>query len=1311
MPWSLSNLAMPHLSLSLLGGFTATLDGAPLTAFGTDKVRALLAYLSVESARPHARAALAEMLWPDSPAQRGAHNLRQHLLLLRRALSEETARPDPGRPALLLLTRQNVQLNPLGDVWLDVAVFGELLRACQEHTHEQAATCRVCMGWLAQAAELYRGDFLAGFALRDSVPFDEWQLVQQETLHRQAVEILARLASYHADRGEHDLVQRYAGRLVALDPWHEQGLLQLMRALAHSGQGVAALEQYARYRESLARELALPPSAEVTALFQQIQARQLGGAASSLLATTRIIPAAPTVLQGERRQITALICSWRNAAGSDDPEDLEQYLAYYESWLQPLLDRYGGHGPQRQGDEWLIYFGYPQAYEDAARRAVHVGLALLAAARGNDRVRVAVHTDIMVVGAGEPVGDVPSVTRLCLSLAEPGTMLITAATERLVRGWFACCSLEIPLRTGTAQPTQVYQVLGEEAARSHLDWLAQIAHLTPLAGREHELAQLNALLEQTVQGRGTVVTVSGDPGIGKSRLVWELRQRWGTPALWIERRCSPYFQNTHLYPIIGLLEDLLGVAEDDSLEARSARLTSALAHYQIDQPGALWLLAMQLGLPTELPTPQTITAQQRERMREVTVSLLQRAAATRPLVLVIEDLHWADPSTVAWLGASLAALAAAPCLTLLTFRPAFQPPWPPSLRLSSLALAPLHTTDVAQMVADLTRASDLAPALRRHIIAQSDGVPLFVEELTQALGEGGAQAIAAIPTTLRDSLLARLERVGPARETAGWAAAIGREVAYPILAAVVPYDEPRLQADLIALTEAGLLISQRSGRDAGYAFKHALVQEAAHAALLRRTRQSYHRRIAECYAACFPQIAAAQPELLAQHYEEAGATTDAADHWLRAAKRALAQGAIQEASAFCERAERLIESDDDERRWRALAAREQVLDISGARELQQVAITALHTLADTLNDDGRRAYAYLRQTSYAGIVGDYHGVVGLADMASAAARRTGDLELELHALAYKAQTLAVLQEFEATLPVLETALAQIERLRDDSVRARILTAAAYYYLEMGDLVRAVQFQRQSLEAIERARNPQQMSQISANLGSLYTVIGRYADARRTLEQSLRQAVVIGEPRIEGGVINLLGVMHWYCGDLEQAQVLFEQALALLTEVGDTHGQALCHSHLGYVLEARGIAALAATHLAQAREHYTAIGMEYGNADNQAAEARAMLALGRMNEARRLAVEAWATLRDRGVAGISERSLACLCIADVFAALGDPALPPDEALAIGYRDLMRQAAQISDPEWRQSFLENVPANRALLERQQHAHHAHTSSGPM
>ena len=276
---------MSHLTLAFLAGFEALLDGEPLAAFGTDKVRGLLAYLAVESARPHRRAALASMFWPELPEKKAAHNLSQSLLRLRHVLGEDRGSKGPAvasrssappRQPFLLVSSRDVQFNPLSDHQLDVARFAEVLRISRQHVHAQAETCRDCLGWLGQASDLYAGDFLAGFSLRGSVAFEEWQLVRQEALHIQVIETLIRLVAYHERLGEPEQVQRYARRLVALEPWHEPTQIKLMTALAQSGQVSAALEQYVAYSQMLAREFGMTPSAEAMALAEQIRARRLG---------------------------------------------------------------------------------------------------------------------------------------------------------------------------------------------------------------------------------------------------------------------------------------------------------------------------------------------------------------------------------------------------------------------------------------------------------------------------------------------------------------------------------------------------------------------------------------------------------------------------------------------------------------------------------------------------------------------------------------------------------------------------------------------------------------------------------------------------------------------------------------------------------------------------------------------------------------------------------------------------------------------------------------------------------------------------
>ena len=496
-------------------------------------------------------------------------------------------------------------------------------------------------------------------------------------------------------------------------------------------------------------------------------------------------------------------------------------------------------------------------------------------------------------------------------------------------------------------------------------------------GREKELRRLEACREQARQGRGQIVLVSGEPGIGKSRLIWELKARTPilgastagalaspTGILWLASRCLSHYQDTSLYPVIGLLEQLLGFQASDSPDIRREKLTGMLAWYGLNHPSAVWLLSLLLGLPTAAPAPATITQAQREQMGEIFVALLQKRAAEQALVLVIEDMHWSDPSTVDWLGQSIAPLAAVPCLVLLTAWPGFNPTWPSDagsrLRFVFLPLNPLCTDDADQMVADLAGENTLDEEIRRHIVAHTDGIPLFVEELTKTLIErsafkGEGTRTVDIPATLLDSLAARLDRLGAARETAQWAAVLGREFAYPVLVAAVPYDEQRLHDDLAKLIAADLV--QRPSDVAGvpYAFRHALIQEAAYASLPKRARQNHHRRVAETYATRFPQIAETQSEILAEHYSQAGLHAHAVDYWLQAGERATNQGALLEAKTCVELALARIKPGDGDRRWRALAARETILSFRGERSAQEADIVALLELADSADDDLRRA--------------------------------------------------------------------------------------------------------------------------------------------------------------------------------------------------------------------------------------------------------------------------------------------------------------------------------------------------------------------
>ena len=1284
---------MSHLRIALFGGFEASLDARPLVDFGADKARGLLAYLAIEANRPHRRDELAALLWPDSTDARAAHNLSQTLLRLRRALAAVGAPASPDQPPFLLVTSRDIQFNPLGDHWLDVAEFTELIRARRQHQHPNDDLCPLCLGWLKQAVNLYRGELLAGFSLRDSVPFEEWQVVQQEMLHMQAVEALTSLAAYHERRGEPQQTQEFARRLAALEPWHEPAQIMLIAALAASGQTTAALEQVDTFHRVLAAEFGATPSAAARGLHDQIRAQAQQAEERTL---QKPVPSGGAMAgRGEeRRQVTVMVCGRRRAAAGDPEDDLEA-LARCSAHCSAALARGGGQRQPRQGLTCLVYFGHPVAYEDAAQRAVRAGLEIVAAAGDGYSHAIGIDAGIMISLPGEMgggmVGEAPTRARACQQQAEAGSVWVTAATERLIRGWFDC-------QPGPGAVPAAFRVNGEHAAGNRLAWLAQTQSLPPLVGRETEMQQLTARLQAAQQGQGQVVALAGEAGIGKSRLAWELKRLASPSIRWLEIACTPHFQHTSLHPVIAMFQRFLDLHPDDDAQARRAKLDGLFERLGLAQPTATWLLALLLGLPTEAPAPQTITEDQRQRMRLACVALLGRLAAQQPLVVVIEDLHWADPSTVAWLDASLDALAVLPCLTLLTYRPTFTPPWRPRSRLTELTLGPLNRAQAERLVDGLVGDKVVPAALRRRVVERAEGVPLFVQELARALFEGQAPATADdIPATLHDSLAARFDRLGAARATAGWAAMLGREFSLSLLTAVAPIEEAQLRADLEALTAAGLIEPADAAAAGRYAFRHVLLQEAALGSLLRRTRQAHHRRIAETCAARFPQMVETQPEVIAEHFAQAGLVTQAVDYWLKAGERASAQGATAEARHFFTAALDAIEPGDEERRWQALCGRETALYYRGERLTQKADLDALLALAEQLDDDGRRGQAHLRHARYVSSQADYRELAQVADAAIAAAQRAGRPALAVEALAYKVTALLRLGERSALRSVVTETLALAQTIGEDDIRSYAMAAVALYYFEEGDLAHAAQILAQSLNAARRSqsRRLDLECQYHGHLGFAFAQLGLYSEARDALGAGLELANLTGIGRHQAYQMVNLGFVHWRSGDLATAIQMEEAALQEYAATGDAFGQAVCRAYLGYMHEEMGDLVSAAEDLAAARLGFAELGVEPDKIEAQATEARVLLALGQPEAARQLTMDVWEYLCEQGTDGFNSPAWVYVCIADVLAQVGNPGISAVAVLTAGRREVLLRADRISDASWRRAFLHNVAENRAVM----------------
>jgi TOMM system kinase/cyclase fusion protein len=644
----------------------------------------------------------------------------------------------------------------------------------------------------------------------------------------------------------------------------------------------------------------------------------------------------PTVVApaAERRQLTVMFCDLVDStvlASRLDPEELREVVRAYQEACAKVIARFEGHVAQYLGDGLLVYFGYPSAHEDDPQRAVRTALGIVEALDqlnlrlGEERgvrlaVRLGIHTGPVVVGevgAGQrleqlALGETPNVAARLQGIAAPNAVVISAATLQLLRGYFACRPLGQPTLKGVSQPLELYQVLSESTARSRLE-AAGGAGLTPLVGRDAETALLLERWEQVKEGTGQVVLLSGEAGIGKSRLVQLLTEHVASePQAWLTPcRCSPYHRNSALHPMIELMERLaLRFERDEPAEQKLHKLEGFLVQYGLPLAETAPLFASLLSLP---PSPDYAPLamspeQQRQRTLHALLSILLRIAPQQPVLFVMEDLHWVDPSTLELLSLLVDQGPTARILALMTFRPDFAPPWIGRSHVTQVTLNRLPRRQAAEMIAPIARGKSLPYEVIEQVVAKTDGVPLFVEELTKTMLESGhleeledrfeltgPLPPLAIPTTLHDSLMARLDRLAAVKSLAQLGATLGREFSYELLLAVSPWDEPTVSQGLRQLVEAELLYQRGVPPQATYVFKHALIQDAAYQSLLRSSRQQYHQRIAQVLASDFAETAASQPELLAHHFTEAGLVEQAIPLWHQAGQRAAARSANLEA--------------------------------------------------------------------------------------------------------------------------------------------------------------------------------------------------------------------------------------------------------------------------------------------------------------------------------------------------------------------------------------------------------------------------------
>ena len=848
---------------------------------------------------------------------------------------------------------------------------------------------------------------------------------------------------------------------------------------------------------------------------------------------------APLAGQGERRHLTVMFCDLFGSTALSQQLDAETYreiVRAYQARGAEAIERYEGHVVQYLGDGLLVYFGYPQAHEDDAERAVRAGrdvlrdlemLSTRIEARHGVAItaRVGIHTGAVVVGemgGGEKrevlaLGDTPNIAARLERFAEPGTLVISGATLRLVAGMFVTEDRGVPELKGIDEPIRAHKVLQPSGIRSRLD---RARGLSPFVGREQELGLLLDRFEQAQEGRGQAVLIAGEAGIGKSRLLHELRVRLReSPHSWLECRTSPYRQSSALYPLVEMIEVVLDFKQADSPEEKLERLERGLSHVGIESEEAVPLLAslLSLRLPERYAQPEISPQLQRQKTLETLLAWVLALGERQALVLVVEDLHWIDPSTLEWLGLLIQQCPTAGVLLMMTHRPKFEPPWSARAHLLPVSLSRLSRRHAQDLIAGATAEADLPEEIVERIARRSDGVPLFVEELAKGVVEAGSADLVEIPETLQDSLMARLDRLGEAKLVAQLGSAIGREFGYALIETVAPLEESALREGLGRLVATELVYQRGLPPRSVYTFKHALVQDTAYASLLESQRKDLHGRIADALEALFAERVALEPEVLARHCDAAERTAQAIGHYQRAGERATQHFAHAEAIRHLHKALELLgtlpdsaERDRQELQLQvALGPSLTVTKNYGDHEVGQ-AYGRARALCREIGETPELVRALIGLSLYNFIRGDLRAGADLAEQALALAARAGDAYPLLMAHTRLGINLYVMGELVRALDHLEQAI----RLHDP-VEHRSLEAAwgqgvgvdlsrSFAALTLWQLGHPDRARRLSEEAVELARegDPFDLAQALAGASIFHSHLRERDQTRERAEEAI-----------------------------------------------------------------------------------------------------------------------------------------------------------------------------------------------------------------
>ena len=948
------------------------------------------------------------------------------------------------------------------------------------------------------------------------------------------------------------------------------------------------------------------------------------GAGLGQIAATKDLEVTPIAISssGERRHLTVLFCDLVGSteiAALLDPEEWRELVASYHGAAAEAISRYGGHVAKYLGDGVMAFFGYPEAHEDDAERAARAGLAILeAVSKLNQQsshpkiaVRVGIDSGAVVVGTGagkdaDIFGDAPNVAARVQTAAEPGAVLITAATHRLLSGLFMVEEHRAQGLRGVAQRVDLYRVIRPSGMRGRLAAAAAVRGMTPFINRDEELRLLLNRWERAREGEGQVVTIVGEAGIGKSRVMQQFRDQIAADRhTWLECSTSALFQNTPFYSVAAMLQETFHLHTNQNAEHRLGALEASLATAGLNLEEAVPLIASLLELPagTKYPPSSLPPDQQRKKLLAALVAWTIGFAKAQPLVMATEDLHWADPSTLELTQLLVEQSATVPLMLLHTARPEFRAQWPLRAHHTQITLNRLSAHHVRMMIGQVAAQKALTEETVSAVVERTSGVPLFVEELTRVVleSEVGKLTGREIPATLHDSLMARLDHLGPAKEVIQVGAVIGSEFSYELLHAVHPMTDAELQVSLRELIDTELLYVRGIVPDATYQFKHALIRDAAYEALLKSRRRELHHKVACTINEKFADIKEAHPEVLARHWTEAGATEQAIAEWSRAGNAASAQNAFKEALDNYEQALAVVsslpESPDRTRRELELRRSEiAVLNVTNGYAAPETieAVERAIALAEKAGDPRTLVNLLTSRGSTLTVSGDLRSAGAILDRAlelalvQSSPANLAYVHMQQNLVRFFRGDLECAEEhFRAWLtlfddPVLKQAVlrtgvnvainglhfggltayllgrADVARERQRQMLALARTAgpfevanseycAATFMIHLRDYEQAEALAAHALELAEKHHFPNPAARSRCNLGRARAHLGQPTEGAAMIQQGIARVREIGTRMGLSGTISGLAEAQGLAGDIAAALETVEVALTVLPD--------------------------------------------------------------------------------------------------------------------------------------------------------------------